>query len=232
MMIIDGEEVDSSSKQRMEVLYPATEKVVGSVPKGNAEEVDRVVKAARKAYRPWARMMPAERSTLLLKLADRLDSDLKRLAALETSQTGKPRKLSMFPAVAAPMAAKIPVPMTALMPSMVRSSEVRVRFRVWPVLASDSRVIRSTLFVRNRAEKFIPGTPRASLVDGERIAAAICARVPGESTISGVIGRAAIRPAARQRGGDSIGRRRQRGRCDGSDRKAYLKMRPYQKSVE
>ena len=94
-MIIDGKEVDSSSKQRMEVLNPATEKVVGSVPKGNAEDVDRAVKAARKAYRPWARMTPAERSTLLLKLADRLDSDLKRLAELETSQTGKPLKLSM-----------------------------------------------------------------------------------------------------------------------------------------
>jgi len=40
-------------------------------------------------------MTPAERSTLLLKLADRLDSDLKRLAELETSQTGKPLKLSM-----------------------------------------------------------------------------------------------------------------------------------------
>ena len=158
-MIIDGKEVDSSAKQRMEVLNPATEKVVGSVPKGNAEEVDRAVKAARKAYRPWARLTPAERSTLLLKLADRLDSDLKRLAALETSQNSKPRKLSM----------------TAPMPSMVRSNEVRVRFRVWPVPASDSRVIRSTLFVRNRAEKFIPGTPRASLVDGKRMAAAIYA---------------------------------------------------------
>ncbi len=94
-MIIDGKEVDSSSKQRMEVLNPATEKVVGSVPKGTAEDVDQAVKAARKAYRPWARMTPAERSALLFKLADRLDSDLKRLAELETSQTGKPLKLSI-----------------------------------------------------------------------------------------------------------------------------------------
>jgi betaine-aldehyde dehydrogenase len=94
-MIIDGKEVESASKQRMDVINPATEKVVGSVPKGNAEDIDRAVKAARKAYRPWARMTPAERSTLLFKLADKLDSDLKRLGELETSQTGKPLKLTL-----------------------------------------------------------------------------------------------------------------------------------------
>jgi hypothetical protein len=44
---------------------------------------------------------------------------------------------------------------------------------VWPLPASDSRVIRSTLFVRNRALTFIPCIPRASLVDGKRKAAAI-----------------------------------------------------------
>ena len=93
-MIIDGKEVESASRQRMNVIDPATEKTVGSVPKGNAEDVDRAVKAARQAFRKWSRMTPGERSTLLLKLADALDKDVQRLGEMETSQTGKPHKQS------------------------------------------------------------------------------------------------------------------------------------------
>jgi len=94
-MIIDGKEVESSSRQRMNVINPATEKTAGSVPQGTAEDVDRAVKAARQAFRKWSRMTPGERSTLLLKLADALDKDVQRLGEMETSQTGKPLKLSL-----------------------------------------------------------------------------------------------------------------------------------------
>src|SRR6266850_149539 len=94
-MIIDGKEVESASRQLTYVINPATEKSVGSVPKGGAEDVDRAVKAARKAFAKWSRTTPGERSALLLKLADALDKDLQRLAEMETSQTGKPLKLSL-----------------------------------------------------------------------------------------------------------------------------------------
>jgi betaine-aldehyde dehydrogenase len=94
-MVIDGKEVDASSQQRLDVINPATEKVIGSVPKGTAEDVDRAVKAARKAFKKWSRLTPGERSVLLGKLADRLDSGIQVLAELETSQTGKPLKLSL-----------------------------------------------------------------------------------------------------------------------------------------
>jgi len=94
-MIIDGKEVESASRQRVDVINPATEKSVGSVPKGNAEDVDRAVKAARKAFAKWSRTTPGERSALLLKLADALDKDLQRLGEMETSHTGKPLKLSI-----------------------------------------------------------------------------------------------------------------------------------------
>jgi betaine-aldehyde dehydrogenase len=94
-MIIDGKETESASRQRTDVINPATEKSAGSVPKGTAEDVDRAVKAARKAYARWSRTTPGERSALLLKLADALDKDLQRLGEMETSQTGKPLKLSI-----------------------------------------------------------------------------------------------------------------------------------------
>ena len=94
-MIIGGKEAESSSGQRMQVIDPANEKVVGSVPKGTAEDVDRAVKAARAAFKKWSRLTPAERGTFLNKLADRLDQDLKRLAEMESAQTGKPHKLTI-----------------------------------------------------------------------------------------------------------------------------------------
>jgi betaine-aldehyde dehydrogenase len=94
-MIIDGKEVEADSGQRTEVINPANEKGVGSVPKGGAKEVDRAVQAARKAYRTWSRLTPAERSALLYKLADTLDADVQRLGEMETAQTGKPHKLSL-----------------------------------------------------------------------------------------------------------------------------------------
>ena len=93
-MIIDGKEVESVSKQRMEVINPADEKKVGSVPKGTAQDVDLAVKAARRAYKSWSRLTPGERGALLSRLADHLDTETERIAEMETSQTGKPHKLS------------------------------------------------------------------------------------------------------------------------------------------
>jgi betaine-aldehyde dehydrogenase len=94
-MIIDGQESESSSRQRTEVLNPATGKPCGSVPRGTAEDVDRAVRAARSAFRSWSRLTPGERSALLMKIADRLDQEMKPLAEMETAQTGKPLKLSL-----------------------------------------------------------------------------------------------------------------------------------------
>ncbi len=93
-MIIGGEEVPSGTGERIDVIDPATEETVGSVPKGSAADVDRAVEAARKSFRGWSRLTPGERSAILMKFADRLEEEAQRLAELETSQTGKPIKLS------------------------------------------------------------------------------------------------------------------------------------------
>lgn len=93
-MIVGGKEVSSGTGARIDVIDPATEQVVASVPKGNAADVDAAVGAARKAFRSWSRLSPGERSGMLMKLADRLEEEAERLAELETSQTGKPIKLS------------------------------------------------------------------------------------------------------------------------------------------
>lgn len=93
-MIVGGEETEAVSGDRQGVIDPATGDMVGSVPLGARIDVDRAVEAAREAYRGWSRLTPAARGAYLAAWADRLDEETGRLAALETSQTGKPIKLS------------------------------------------------------------------------------------------------------------------------------------------
>ena len=93
-MIIGGESVEAASGARADVIDPATEQVVGSVPKGGLADVDRAIVAARQAYRGWSHLTPGERGALLTRLADRLDEETQRLAEIEVSQTGKPIKLA------------------------------------------------------------------------------------------------------------------------------------------
>jgi betaine-aldehyde dehydrogenase len=93
-MIIGGESVEASSGRRMEVLDPATGRPVGSVPEGGADDVYRAVAAARAAFGPWSRLTPGERAAALGKVSERLEAAADDIADLETSQTGKPLKLS------------------------------------------------------------------------------------------------------------------------------------------
>ena len=93
-MIIGGESVEASSGRRTEVLDPANGRPVGSVPEGGAADVDRAVAAARAAFGPWSRLTPGERAAALARVAERLETEAGDMADLETSQTGKPLKLS------------------------------------------------------------------------------------------------------------------------------------------
>jgi aminobutyraldehyde dehydrogenase len=87
---IAGEFVDSSSGETMEVLNPATGEVIAEVPRGTAEDVDRAVEAAKKAWGEWQGKTPKDRMELLLKLADVIDEHAEELARLESVNVGKP----------------------------------------------------------------------------------------------------------------------------------------------
>ncbi|GAB4248486.1 MAG: gamma-aminobutyraldehyde dehydrogenase [Thermoleophilia bacterium] len=92
-MLIGGEDVEAESGERTDVIDPATEAVVGRVPKAGLEDVDRAVNAARGAFAEWAGLAPADRSGLLFKLADYLDERTQELSELEVAQTGKAIKM-------------------------------------------------------------------------------------------------------------------------------------------
>ena len=80
----------------MEVLNPATEEVLAHVPRGSAADVDAAVEAARAALPGWLDTTPAERSELLLRLADLLEEHAGELAAIESANVGKPLEHARF----------------------------------------------------------------------------------------------------------------------------------------
>ncbi|MBS7542178.1 gamma-aminobutyraldehyde dehydrogenase [Ancylobacter oerskovii] len=73
------------------VLNPKTEETLVELPEASADQIDAAVNAADKAFAGWARTTPAERSYLLLKLADRIEAEAESFATLEALNCGKPR---------------------------------------------------------------------------------------------------------------------------------------------
>ena len=73
------------------VLNPKTEEVLYDLPEASLQQVDGAVTAAEKAFKTWAGTTPAERSALLLKLADAIERESEAFAALEALNCGKPR---------------------------------------------------------------------------------------------------------------------------------------------
>ena len=73
------------------VVNPKTEETIVKLPDASTVQVDEAVDAATKAFQTWSRTTPAERSALLLKLADAIDAEAETFATLEALNCGKPR---------------------------------------------------------------------------------------------------------------------------------------------
>jgi aldehyde dehydrogenase (NAD+) len=96
-LLIGGEWVDAASGKTFATLNPATGEVLALVPEGDQEDIDRAVRAARKAFEegPWPKMTPSERGRLLYNLADLIERNATELAQLETLDNGKPIRESL-----------------------------------------------------------------------------------------------------------------------------------------
>lgn len=90
--LINGEWVDSASGETFETENAATGEMLGTAARGGAEDIDRAVKAARRAFEegPWRKTSARERGRLLYKLADLIEGHADELARLETLDNGKP----------------------------------------------------------------------------------------------------------------------------------------------
>ncbi len=101
-MLIGGQMVAAASGQTFDVYDPAVGLPFARSAAGGAEDVDRAVKAARKALEsgPWSRMTPAERAKLMWKLAEVIESHAEDIALLETLNNGKPYMVALHGEVA------------------------------------------------------------------------------------------------------------------------------------
>jgi len=106
-LLIDGQFVNAASGKTFPTLDPRTGDVIANVPEGDAEDVDRAVKAARKAFDegPWPKMTAYERSCIMYRIADLLEKHNDEIAALETWDNGKPYEQASL--VEVPMVVRI-----------------------------------------------------------------------------------------------------------------------------
>ena len=89
-MLIGGEWRQAASAEEIEVVNPATEEVVGSVPSGAPADIEFAVATAKGAFAEWAATDVEERAAILAKAAELVESNAKALAAVLTSEQGKP----------------------------------------------------------------------------------------------------------------------------------------------
>ena len=90
-MLIDGAWVTASDGATFDSVNPATGEVWARVPEATAEDVDRAVRAADRAFSdgPWAAMTPTQRGRCLRRLGDLLEAKSEELGRIETVDTGK-----------------------------------------------------------------------------------------------------------------------------------------------
>src|ERR1700676_494601 len=91
-LFINGQWSDGAAGKTFETPNPATGEVLARVAEGDAEDINRAVRAARRAFEdgPWSRMTPSERGRLIWRIGDLILEHVDELAQLETLDNGKP----------------------------------------------------------------------------------------------------------------------------------------------
>src|SRR5204862_236210 len=94
-LFIGGQFVEPHSKRWFETINPATEQTLAEIAEGDAEDVDRAVKEARRAYeKVWRKIGASERAKYIFRIARLIQEKSRALAVVETMNGGKPIKES------------------------------------------------------------------------------------------------------------------------------------------
>ncbi|MGI5437405.1 aldehyde dehydrogenase family protein [Streptomyces shenzhenensis] len=91
-LFIDGEFTESAGGDLVKTVSPSTEEVLCEYTRATAEDVDRAVQAARRAFEKWSALPGAERAKYLFRIARIVQERSRELAVLETLDNGKPIK--------------------------------------------------------------------------------------------------------------------------------------------
>lgn len=91
---INGKYQDPIGQAWLDNINPATGKVYGRIPDSDERDVELAVKAAQDAFPIWSSMSIHERSAILMKVSEGIETRLPELAAAESKDNGKPLKLA------------------------------------------------------------------------------------------------------------------------------------------
>ncbi len=91
-LFINGQWTDAASGKTFETPNPATGETLARIAEGDAEDINRAVRAARKAFEegPWSRMTPSDRGRIIWRIGDLILQHVDELAQLESLDNGKP----------------------------------------------------------------------------------------------------------------------------------------------
>ncbi|MCH8200685.1 MAG: aldehyde dehydrogenase family protein, partial [Chloroflexi bacterium] len=93
-LFIGGKWVDSTGSKMIEVINATTEQVMGRVPEGTPEDVDKAVAAAKAAFETWSQTTKEERAKYLQAIAAQLAMRQDEIATTISGEVGMPIKLS------------------------------------------------------------------------------------------------------------------------------------------
>ncbi|HEX7168842.1 MAG TPA: aldehyde dehydrogenase family protein [Acidimicrobiales bacterium] len=93
-LYIDGAWVPSTGTGTIEVVNSTTEDVMGRIPEGTPEDVDRAAKAAKAAFASWSQTSREERGKYLQKITEGLQSRMQEIATVVSQEVGMPINLS------------------------------------------------------------------------------------------------------------------------------------------
>ena len=117
-IFVQGQWVEPHGQGRFDVIDAATEEIIGSVPKGDAEDAARAVEAARNAFAVWAATSPEDRAGYLQKIAEALGNRADAIGETISREVGMPLKL------AKPIQAGLPITTFGSFARLIREAEL------------------------------------------------------------------------------------------------------------
>ncbi|MGM0840488.1 MAG: aldehyde dehydrogenase [Bacillota bacterium] len=88
-LYINGEFVDSTSKDTLDVINPANEETISSIQMGTEEDVNHAIEVAHSAFLSWEKVPSKERASYLYKIADKLEERKDQFVQMLTEENGK-----------------------------------------------------------------------------------------------------------------------------------------------
>ena len=86
---VNGEWVESKSTEVLDIVNPATQKVISQVPMSTPDEVNEAIAAAKEAYPEWRTTTPLARVRCLFRLKELMEENFEQLSRVQTMEHGK-----------------------------------------------------------------------------------------------------------------------------------------------